>query len=302
MTRMKWYLRINKNLYLVFFVIISYMLADLTILYIRPYMLAAPIKLGSPNPPVMTSSASYSKFQSIVNKNIFSLSGDVPDTLASLKSNDPAAGGSGKDNVPVPSTLPINLIGTLVHSNPQKSLANIEIKSKNLAIAVRAGNTIDTLAKLESVERGKIIIRNLNNNRLEYLELKEASKLSFSASKGASGEGDIKQVAPNKYEIKKSDVLKYTADLSNVLQQAAMVPARGPGGEILGFRFVNIQADSIYTKLGFQVGDMIKKVNGEPIDSPAKALELYGALKNNNKISITSDRDGREQTIDYDIK
>lgn len=302
MRGMKWYLSISKKLHLIFFILVSYMLADLIILYIRPYMLATPIKLGSPNPPVMTSSASYAKFQSIVNKNIFSLTGDIPDTLASLKSNDPSAGGSGKDNVPVPSTLPINLIGTLVHSNPQKSLANIEIKSKNLAIAVRTGNTIDTLAKLESVERGKIIIRNLNNNRLEYLELKEASKLSFNASKNAASDTDIKQVAPNKYEIKKSDVLKYTADLSNVLQQAAMVPARGPGGEILGFRFVNIQADSIYTKLGFQVGDMIKKVNGEPIDSPAKALELYGALKNNNKISITSERDGREQTTDYDIK
>ena len=279
------------------------MIADIVLLNLRTYMIPKPVKLGQNRQEALKSATNFAQYQSIANRNIFSFDGTMPDTLASLKAKEQSGeGAGGADNVPVPTALPLTLIGTLVHSNPEKSIANIEIKSKNLSLAVRNGNRIDTIAKLEAVERGKIIIRNLNNNRLEYAELKEVSKLSFSAAKTAVGDADIKQVAPNKYELKRSDVDRYTADLQNVLQQAAMVPVRGPGGEVTGFRFVNIQNDSIYTKLGLQVGDVIKKINGEPIDSPQKALELYGALKGASTISVTSERDGREQTTDYNIK
>jgi general secretion pathway protein C len=81
-----------------------------------------------------------------------------------------------------------------------------------------------------------------------------------------------------------------------------MIPVRGPGGEIEGFRFVNIQQDSIYTQLGFQVGDVLKNVNGESIDSPAKALELYNALKGSQDIKLNVERNGVSQDMEYQIK
>jgi general secretion pathway protein C len=300
---------ISKYWPLAFLVVLALSIADLSVLYLRPYLIPKPIKLGQESVPQSFVPLQMSTYQVIISKNILSPDGVIPDTLAILKAKekgvDPGAGPEVIDNVPVPSTLPITLVGTIVHSNPKKSLANIEIKSKNLNLAVRVGNTIEKMAILETVERGRIIFRNSSNNRLEFLELKELGKVTFNNSKKVEESlpgQEIKQIAPNRFEVKKSDVLKYTSDLSNVLQQAAMIPVRGPGGEIEGFRFVNIQQDSIYTQLGFQVGDVLKNVNGESIDSPAKALELYNALKGSQDIKLNVERNGVSQDMEYQIK
>lgn len=299
---------LSKYWPLAFTLVLALVVADLLVLYLRPYLLITPIKLGQATKPRIFVSPKAGDYQIVVSKNIFSPDGIIPDTLAALRAKEKNAevqADEVKDDAPVPSTLPINLIGTIVHSSNTKSIANIEIKSKNITLAVRVGNTIDNLARLESVERGKIIIRNSNNNRLEYLELKDLNKIAFNSKQKVSEVAtteEIKQVAPNKFEIKRADVLKYTSDLSNILQQASTIPMRGPGGEIIGFRLVNIQPDSIYTQLGLQVGDVIKGVNGEPIDSPAKALELYNALKGSNDIKINMERSGRDQDMEYQIK
>ena len=70
----------------------------------------------------------------------------------------------------------------------------------------------------------------------------------------------------------------------------------------MGFKFLAIQPDSIYTKLSFQNGDCIKSVNGESIDNPAKAMELYNALKSSSQINLKVERDGKDQEMEYNIR
>src|SRR6185312_3375886 len=168
----------------------------------------------------------------------------------------------------------------------------------------RVGYDIDKLATLTKVERNRILFHNLNNGRLEFIEMKsEGQKINLQGAKPVgNGKSDVAQVAPNKFEIKRSDVMKYTGDMASILQQAAMAPARNSNGEIVGFKFLSIQPGSIYSQLGFQNGDTIKGVNGEKVDSPAKAMELYNALKTSNAIKITIERDGHDTDMDYNVK
>ena len=90
--------------------------------------------------------------------------------------------------------------------------------------------------------------------------------------------------------------------MASLLQQAAMQPRRNANGEIECFRFLAIQPKTVYTQLGFQVGDCLKAVNGEKIDSPAKAMEMYKALQAAPNISILMERDGRDMNNNYNIK
>jgi general secretion pathway protein C len=134
--------------------------------------------------------------------------------------------------------------------------------------------------------------------------MKSSSKINFNTSKATptvGGPTEVQQVGQNKFQIKRSDVLKYTSNMAEVLQQAAMAPKRGANGEIECFKFLAIQPNSIYTQLGFQNGDCIKGVNGEPVDSPAKAMELYNQLKSSNGIKMKVERDGRDQDFDYNV-
>ena len=60
----------------------------------------------------------------------------------------PRGRGERKDNEPVLSKLPINVIGTLVHSDPEKSIAALEIKSKNMTGSYSVGADIEGLATI----------------------------------------------------------------------------------------------------------------------------------------------------------
>lgn len=278
------------------FVLGGYFIADLAVLWSRQYM------LPSQPPPVKPRNAGTMmtpppNLDGIMARNIFNSDGIDPEALIAKQ----GPGKSQEELPPVPSQLPITLIGTLVHSNPEKSLAALELKGKNTILSFRPKMDIENLATLEKVERMKVIFRNKNSGRLEFIEMKNASKMPIKATVRATG-GEVKKTADNEFEIKRSDLLKYTTDLSSVLMQARVVPARrGGSGDIYGFRLVEMQPGSIYSQLGLQVMDVITSVNGNPVTSAQQAMETYTVLKNSNAINIGVERGGKNENLKYKI-
>lgn len=280
----------------------AFSIADLTVISVRDKMLpdqAPPKKALKSQPHAFVD---RSQFSAIVNRNLFSSLGIIPDAITANRIN------TKKDADPIPSSLPLNLIGTLVHSNPAKSIAAIEVKSKNMTGSYIMGAEIEGLAKVEGVERNKVFIRNNNTGAIEYIEMNKAgNKVNFDAAKASTpvkpGGTEVVSTGTNQFQIKKTDLLKYTNDLSSVLMQARAVPNRDPNtGEINGFRILDMQPGSIYEQLGLQRMDVIKGVNGEPIDSVQKAMELYNTLKNGNQVKLQIDRGGKSDTFTYDVK
>ncbi|OFZ29794.1 MAG: general secretion pathway protein GspC [Bdellovibrionales bacterium RIFCSPHIGHO2_01_FULL_40_29] len=283
-----------------FLLFLAFSIADLTIIYIRDLMLpseAPPQKTAKMNPQQFID---RNQFTGISSRNLFSSTGIMPEAIT-LKQDD-----TQKEDIPILSALPLNLIGTLVHSDPSKSIAAIEVKSKNLTGSFTPGSDVEGLARVERIERGIAYIRNNNTNALEYIELKSAGKVSFDASKAAAvapaASKDVKAIAPNRFQIKRSDLLKYTNDLSSVLMQARAVPNRDPAtGEINGFRLLDLQENSIFGQLGLARMDILQSVNGERIDSIQKAMETYNAMKNGNKIELGVVRNGKTEVMTYEI-
>jgi len=171
---------------------------------------------------------------------------------------------------------------------------------------VRVKAEVDNLFEVLKIERNKVIFRNLNNNQLEYIEIQAKSKISFQGSLATnSTKSDnevIKSMAPNQFSLKRSDLLKYTSNLASLLQQARSAPHKNPRtGEVDGFTILDFQPGSIFEQLGINRMDVIKAVNGEPVDNPGKAMELYNALKNSDKVSISIERGGRNEDLEYNI-
>lgn len=286
----------------VLFVFIGYCVADLGILAYRDRMLPQSAPPSHPQSTQFDSGLGRGAYNAITSRNMFASSGVIPDALM-----DKTKGAEAQQEAdPVPSQLPLTLIGTLVHSNPDKSLAAIEVRGKQGVISYSPGKELDGMASIVKVERQKVIFRNLNSNRLEYIEMKKDSKVAFGAGRTSSGAGESKEVqkvGDNNFVIKKTDLLKYTNDLSSILMQARAVPNREPGtGNINGFRILDMQPGSIYEQLGLQRMDVIKSVDGTPVDSPAKAMELYNTLKNSPKVSLQIERNGKTETMTYNIQ
>ncbi len=286
--------------------LISYFIADIVILKNRD--LTLPQKPPEPKmaAPTLAQNSSRANYNTIIARNLFSSEGKIPDPIT--EQGQPTDAQQVKDEEPVASSLPLTLVGTIViSSKPEKSLASIEVKSKNQIFAYTPNQNLEGLATLMKVERRKIVIRNLNNNRLEFIEMKADSSLSFNRGKGGgipaklSG-SEIKKESDTNFSINRSDLLKYTNDLSSVLQQARAVPHRSSvTGEVDGFSMMDIQPGSVFEKLGLQRLDIIKGVNGDPVDSPAKAMQLYNALKNSPGLALQIERNGKTETLNYTI-
>jgi general secretion pathway protein C len=277
-------------------VVLGFMVADMGILWLRPAMLPseAPPKRPAKIRTARVTSVDYSR---VVERNMFHI-GDIP----------PALGASGEggsmDGPPVKSSLPLTLLGTLVHLDPLRSVASIQINSSQLTAAVKVDDQMEDLILVKSIERQRVVFQNLNNRRPEYIEIAEDNKLAFDVRASGPKAGEIAKASETDFTLSRATVDVYLNDLSGVLRQARMVPniIPGSGGMVEGFRFQTIEPGSIYEKLGFQPNDVLKSANGEAVNSPAKALEMFNMLKTSPQIKITVERNGREEEFNYNIQ
>lgn len=279
-------------------ILLAYFSTDIGLLYLRDKMLPNASSQSKPKPLSFVTTLPHDHYNTIISRNIFNWSGVIPDALVPV-------GEKPKEEVPVLSQLPLALIGTIVHSNPAKSIASIELKSKNQTLSFSMDRDIENIAKVVRVERGKVIFRNLNNGRLEFIEIKNLNKtnIGLASSSGSEGPAEIKQVERNKFEIKKSELQKHLNNLPALLQDASTQPRKNPAtGAIECFIITGMKEKSVYSQLGLQRGDCLKSVNGQPIDSPQRAMEMYQKLRNADSVSLTFERDGSDTTSNYSIK
>jgi general secretion pathway protein C len=78
------------------------------------------------------------------------------------------------------------------------------------------------------------------------------------------------------------------------LRQATMIPSKSGG-----FQVQQIQAGSLYEKLGLRAGDVIKVVNGQPVNSAEDAMRLYQQMSNIDAVQLEITRDGKSEHLYY---
>lgn len=295
--------KIRKAVTLGLLILIAFSVSDLAILYTRKFFIPnspPPAKAFQDTQPHQSDRGQYTI---VTQRNLFSSQGLIPDPLRSNATEEK------KPDVPVPSSLPITLIGTLVHSNPAKSVAAVEIKSKNMTGSYIVGAEIESLAKLEKVERGIIYFRNMNNGQLEYIEMKQGNaKVAFDGAKAAvttplapAGK-EVQSIGNNTFRMKRSDLNKYLNDLNSLLLQARAIPNTDANGEINGYRLVDFQPGSIFDQLGLPRGTLLKRAGDEPITSIQAAMQAFQLFKSSPNIKLLVEVNGQEQTYNYEVQ
>ncbi len=282
-----------------FTILIAYAVADVSTLYVRQYFLPNKPPMAQPAQPLKTIKRSSDFYQSIIARNIFDSDGLIPEPLTD-------EGGKPSDNIPVPSQLPLALLGTIVHSNPNRSVATIEIKGKNIIKPFVPEEDLEGLGTLKKVERKKAIFLANSTNRLEYIEIKLDQLIRFGKSTSTTPQDPnavVKKMGTNQFQIKKSDINRLTNDLPSLLRQARALPYRNPNtGDIEGFRIIDMDDDSIFSQLGLQKMDIIMGVDGRPVTTATQAMQLYQTLKGNaNSISLDVKRGSDVETFNYTI-
>ncbi|WP_373045532.1 type II secretion system protein GspC [Vulgatibacter sp.] len=205
---------------------------------------------------------------------------------------------------PVKSSLRASLIGTMVANRNEWSFATIRDDSnQNVGMYLPGDQFMG--AEILSVDRLRVIL--LNQGRKEFLAIGDAAAPVpavaapvAAAPASSSGEG-INQVDENNYVIPREEIDKQLSNLNSIATQARIVPSF-KNGTANGFKLFSIRPGSIYSKIGIQNGDVIRRINGYEINSPDKALEVYTKLKESSKIEIELERRGKPVTKSYSIQ
>ncbi len=209
---------------------------------------------------------------------------------------------------PVKSGLRVKLLGTLAAEVGRWSIATILDLSTQRAQTFSVGDKI-LGAEILEILRERVIV--LNNNRREYISNEaEGAVASFTPPEtkrfgpgepNPSGLGaGIKMVSDSEYEVPKPEIDRALSNLNELAMQARIVPAF-KDGQAQGFKLFSIRPDSLYTKIGIQNGDVIRRINGNDINSPEKALEIYSKLRDASRIDIELERNGNPLRKTYNV-
>ncbi len=277
----------------------TYFLSDLSALLLENFIPEPPVSRSFRTGGFDQRTKSQEEYQAIVGRNLFSSKNLIPG-----EEGQPEDQGGA----PIKSSLPLNLIGTVILRDELKSIATIEDKSASVVFPVRMDDEIPGKAKILKVEPTKVIFVNTSSGRREFIELPEDLQTSNArislgtpvVKRGGGGSG-VEKVSPNQFNIAKSEVDRVMADFNQVLTQARAVP-NIENGVTTGFNLFQIVPGSIYDKLGLQNGDTITGLNGEPLNDVGKAMNLLTELRSANHLELTIKRNGKPMNYTYDIR
>ncbi len=274
----------------------SYFLADTVSLFTDALIPEPPIVPPPKIAKKMDKLKLISEYTVIVTRNIFNSKGLLPrdESIA----NQPAR----------KTTLPLNLVGTVVLADELKSIAAIEDKSANMVFPVRVDDAIEGKIKITKIEHFRVYFINQSTGHPEYVEIVDDLPqfnigLQSPKSGSASGKstGGVVQKNDANFEIERSVIDKSMANMGEVLQQARAVP-NFENGMPDGYRLMQIVPGSIYDQLGLKNNDILCGVNGESLNDPAKAFQMFNEIKSISHLELCVKRGGRKTVMNYDVK
>ena len=228
-----------------------------------------------------------SSFDVIVNRNIFA----TVDTAA----QDVETRDIRKEEIEAlePTSLQISLLGT-VSGSEENAWAVIEEAGRKQQGLYRVGDAIQN-AVIKNILRGKVVLRVGDKDQILSMEEPESAK------GGSPGHVAKPAYSGDTVTVARSDIQNSLQNINKLLTQARIRPYL-KDGKAAGFVLSYIKANSFFTKLGLKRGDVVKSINGRPINTPEDAFSFYKALESGASLSMEISREGKPRTINYHFK
>ncbi len=154
-----------------------------------------------------------------------------------------------------------------------------------------SGEEVSPGVRLDTVERDRIVI--VRNGAREAVFMKDAE----GGAAGAAVLPPIVQSVGTDRQLVDRRQLQQQLGRPEFLNQALIVP--NPDG---GFLVRQVQAGSLYEKLGLRPGDVIRNVNGQPLTSMDDVMRLYQQFGTAQRVLVDVQRQGRSETLYYDMR
>ncbi|MBF0620531.1 MAG: hypothetical protein HQL54_01260 [Magnetococcales bacterium] len=194
----------------------------------------------------------------------------------------------------VVSELNILLIGTIILSDPKKSVAIlVENKRSRDQIFLRPGQGHES-AILERVESKAAYFR--NGGRLEVIHMEEdeatQTKSTVKSIKPVNTQASLR---PTTTYVAKKKFNRMLGQGLSLFRGVNFKPESGlPGGD--GYRISSSRHNPNLQLLGIRNDDVIQRINGQQLNDLSQANQLINKLKDQSVISLEMMRNGQSHT------
>ena len=204
---------------------------------------------------------------------------------------------------PVPTSLALKLLGTLVSTHPAASIASVYEGTSRRAVSVWTGAELQG-AQVVAIERTRVLL--MNAGRLEFVsrdsepgatgkEQRPTPPPTQSNPSAASGVS-VRQVGPGSYEVSRQQLDAVLANPNELLMQARVIPSHQ------GFKMFSIRPDSLYARIGLQNGDVLQRINGLSITNVQDGLMAFHKLRESSRIELEVERNGQSMRMNYSLQ
>jgi len=263
--------------------------------YIQP----PPVDISAPPPPIPEQATKPESYYALIDKR---------DIFNSVKPEAPAG------PVPTPAVatqLRLKLWGVALQDGSD-AYCVIEDEKKRSQGVYKVGEEVPGPATVKAIEWERVVL--LNGDREEILELQDTTKAvsgvasairnvasSSQSSPSASAVTGVKMVSEDEFVVDRSEVDNALENMSQLFTQIRAVP-HFEGGESTGFRLFAIRRGSLFDKIGLKNGDIIRNINGQPMNDPTKALALLEELRNVSDLTVQVTRNRQDKTLSYSVQ
>ena len=263
---------------------------------------------AKPSSPVAASR--YNDYRVINTRNLFNTSR----LKNEVKIEGPPSEPSPAPDKPL-TELKLKLLGTVVGIPfPIAIILNLKTKKQDI---YRKGDAVTEEATLEEIYRNKVILNHGGKHEMllafeSGLPGGDAEKEKSVSTKKRNGKktgrfdlGNLgRKVSQYRWELDREEVSHAVENASKLLTQIRIVPhfEKGKLDKPDGFQISHVKPGGFFDKLGIIPGDIIKEVNGEPVNSPEKAFSAYQKFKSEANIRVVIKRKNQLQTLNYDIR
>ncbi|MDH5543587.1 MAG: hypothetical protein OEY64_11555 [Nitrospinota bacterium] len=251
--------------------------------------------------PVSSGGSAMLDYSVIAKKNIFNPGSEPPPRGTALKATEEDLSGA------VPSTLNLELLGTIITSIPQDNMAVIAAAAGKEQKLYKIADIVAPDAKIIRIDRFAVYIEKGGRVEALTLNMKEGfpTQRKAAADNGSgrpSGVDGLKGVGANQWVMGREFLKDQLNNMSALMTQVRAVPNMTSDGKIDGFKLFQIQKGSLYEKIGLQNQDVLKRINGQVLDSPEKGLELFNALKSETSFKLDIERNNSIKSMTIDVQ
>jgi type II secretion system protein C len=200
-------------------------------------------------------------------------------------------------NVVMAADPTVELMGTVVGGR-SFGYAILQSTQSGIQTLYRLGDSVPQMGRLVRIDRHKVVIALQNGGEailevgwmrqaLPQVGLKPSSQISSSG-------GTVRTV------VQRREIAEAFSNIPRLLNQAQAIPVISANG-MNGVSFVSIQSASIFERLGFQVGDVLKAINGVPLRDPGTLLTALRRIQDEPTVSLDLVRKNQNITLNYDI-